>query len=403
MELRLTKNKIEEACKKATKSGKIFYLLPAIYLMVVLLSKGLVYPSGYYRLHYLFTYDHGYISRGLVGEVISWFFDTVTDEIIQYVVFGCSIVLIAGASLCFGRALNKVKSNTEHFTYASVLTVILLIMPTSFSMQFESITLDKFIWTVTVLSVFLSAFKIGVWIVPIMCVVSSLINPVYVFGSMILIAIVLLQRFYSEGFSFKMGVICFVSYLGIIIVTLISTRSTSMTGFADTNEMLDFYYQRFVGESLTEQERKLFADEWLFEYFLSAKEILQRTFNYYFKEWGFGIMVVAYSLIVILPITALLSAIWIKAIRKTERKFQGFIYFLCLIAPLLIIPETIMGWEIPRYYSDCLIVQLALLLFFIVNGNEEIAQAIRSVMDFFKRHMIYGVMAILHFALLIVL
>ena len=152
------RKKLEPTVQKMSASGKIFYILPAVYLGILLLSKGFVHPSGYYRLHYLFTYDHGLVSRGLVGEVMSWFFDTVTDRTIPYVGFGRCVVLIMGACLCFGRALNKVKEKTENFTYVFALMVILLIMPTSFSMQFESIALDKFIWTVTVFSLFLSGF-----------------------------------------------------------------------------------------------------------------------------------------------------------------------------------------------------------------------------------------------------
>ena len=403
MDYGLKQKDIRIAWHKALQKGKIFYILPAVYLVVLLLNKGFVHPSGYYRLHYLFTYDHGIVSRGLVGEVMSWFFDTVTDRTIQYVVFGCSAVMIIGAVLCFGRALNKVKDNPEHLVYSGVLVMILLVMPTSFGMQFESITLDKFIWTLTIFAVFLSGFKYSVWLVPMLCVLSSFVNPVYVFSSMFLIALVLLQRFYSEGFSLKLGTVCFLSYAGIIIATLISVGSTSTTGFADTNEMLDFYYQRFIGEPITDHERELFAEEWLFEYFVSAQEIFRRTFDYYFKEWGFGITVVIYSAVIVLPITTLLTIIWIKAIKASERKFQKLIYIFCMIAPAVIIPETILGWEIPRYFSDSLIVQLSLLLFFVVNSNEGVIAAIRKVADYLKNHLILTVMLILHLALIIVL
>ena len=403
MKYSLSSGKIKSVCQKAIESGKVFYFLPAIYLGVLLISKGFVQPGGYYRLHYLFTYDHGFISRGLVGEVMSWFFDTITDDIIKYVVFGCCVVLIILSSLCFGRALNKVKSSPQQLTYALILTVIILLLPTSFRMQFGRITLDKFVWTLTVFAVFLSGNKVSVWAVPLVCVISTLINPVYVFSSMILIAMVLLQKFYSEGFSFRMGTICFISYAAIIIIALLSLRSTYFTGFTDTNEMLDFYYQRFVGESLTEAERQVFAEEWLFEYFLSFEEAIKRTFHYYFIEWGLSITVVVYTLTIVLPITTLLSAIWIKAIKRTEKKFQKFIYGLCLIAPVVILPEVVVGWEIPRYYSDCLIVQLALLLFFIVNRTEGISEAISDILDYFRRHQILSVIAVLHFSLLCIL
>lgn len=403
MASRLTKNKVDVACRKAIQSGKIFYFLPLMYLSVLLFSKGLVQPSGYYRLHYLFTYDHGYISRGFVGEVMSWFFDTISDRTIQYVVLGCSIVLVISASVCFGKALNKVKLNSEYLACAFVLMLILLFMPTSFSLQFGRIHLDKFIWTLTVISVFLSGFKLGIWLVPVLCIISTIINPVYVFSSMILIAIVLLQRFYSEGFSFKTGTICFLSYAGIIIAALISVGSTHNTGFADTNEMLDFYYQRFIGEPLTDSERQVFAEEWLFEYFLPAKEILKRTFNYYFKEWGLGITTVIYFVTIVIPLTVLLSALWIRAIKNTVYKFQKFIYCLCLIAPVVIIPEIILAWEIQRYYGDCLIVQFSLLLFFFANKTEGILEAVKDMANYFKQHKMLSLIIILHFALLMVL
>ena len=198
-----------------TQNGRLYYIFPAIYLAIMLLSKGLVHPSGYYRLHYLFTYDHGLISRGLVGEVMSWFFDTITDATIQYVVLGCSICMVIGAVLCFGKALNKVKDKPEQFIYSVAFILILLFMPTSFRLQFESIALDKFIWTLTIFAVFLSGTRYGIWLVPVLCVISSFINPIYVFGSMLLIALVLLQRFYSEGYTFKLGAVCFLSYAGI--------------------------------------------------------------------------------------------------------------------------------------------------------------------------------------------
>ena len=166
--------------------------------------------------------------------------------------------------------------------------------------------------------------------------------------------------------------------------------------------MLDFYYQRFVGEPLTLSERELFEKEWLFEYFVSVKEIFTRTFNYYFKEWGFGLTVFFYGIVIIIPVSVLLGIIWINAIKATENKFQKFIYVLCFIAPLVVIPETILGWEIPRYFGDSLIVQLSLILFFIVNGNEGVIAAVHKVVDYLKNNIILSVMLLLHLALIIV-
>ena len=65
----------------------VFYIISLVMLGIPFLYycvKDLIpTASGYYLIHYVYTFDHGFVSRGLVGEIISWFFDTVTPELIH--------------------------------------------------------------------------------------------------------------------------------------------------------------------------------------------------------------------------------------------------------------------------------------------------------------------------------
>lgn len=387
---------------KVISSKYFFYLLPLVYLLSFLAIKGKSSPSGYYLIHYLYNYDKGFIPRGLIGEVISLFTDSVSDELITNINLIAGIFLAVFASLCFGRALNKVKTDKRLLCYAGAIALVIIILPASFSMYFESIHLDKFLWILTLLAVFLSDFKIGIWFAPALCIVSTLINPIYVFGSMILIAIILLQKCYQSSFKAKNVIICLVSYSAIIIIALYGAyHEQNHKLFETPGELVDFYFSRYAGE-LSKDVYDKFVNEWLFDYFASAKEMLKLTFEYYFKDWGFGQKTFFGSIFLGIPIWWFFTKIWIGAIKAEEKKFQKFIYFLCMISPVVIIPVLIFGWEFPRYFYDNILVQLGLLLFFVANKHIGVLTGISSLLDFFKQTPLIAISYVLYFSYIIV-
>ena len=81
------------------------YLLPFLSIFVCyivsIIRRGKPEPGGYYLIHYLYNYDHGYIPRGLLGEVLGWFFDTVSDKLISEVSNLFSIKFFTSGSRLF--------------------------------------------------------------------------------------------------------------------------------------------------------------------------------------------------------------------------------------------------------------------------------------------------------------
>lgn len=375
------------------------YLFPLIvfggYLLYCILAKLMPSASGYYLIHYLYTYDHGYISRGLVGEVISWFADTVSDDLTRTVMTVFSALLMAAATLCIGKALSRVRMDKERLSVVLFIVVMIFMIPMPFKFYYTDMKLDKLVWALTLFSVYIADTKLGKWIVPFVCMLATVVNPVFVFTSMILIAIILLQEFYSSGFSAKNGIICAVTYISIIALALLAPISEQWVEFENVTEMVDYYFARYTG-NFDEEMRENF-NYWLMDFFVPTEKLLSETFDTYFKGYGMGIKMIVNVIFIGVPGYALTGIFWKKVIRAEEDKFQKFIYFLCAISPVVIIPALILSWEFSKLFLNNIFVQAGLVIYFVVKNNPAVVKVCSEVKNFGKKHILSSVTAILYF------
>lgn len=102
-----TKNIISTPREPETKYKVLCYVIPFILSGIAVagysLKNGLPDAGGYYMIHYLYTYNHGYIARGLVGEVLSLLFDNISDNIISWTVFVFSVLYALTFALFSGE------------------------------------------------------------------------------------------------------------------------------------------------------------------------------------------------------------------------------------------------------------------------------------------------------------
>lgn len=379
------------------------YAVPFIFLggwlLLMIINKSFSGASGYYLIHYLYHYGHGFVARGLIGEIISLFCDTVTDDITKRVIIIGAAMLMTAASLCIGKALKKARGDSEVFKWTLGFIIFLCIIPVTFRLYYNDFKLDKFVWAITLFAVFLSDTRFGIYLAPAFCVLAILVNPVFVFTGMILIAIILLQRFYDSHYSFKNGFICALSYICIIAVGLYAPISEKHLGFENATEMLTYYYSRYAG-GLPESIDK-FANEWIFDYFEPFGDLLRISYETYFKAWGEGIMVIMSTLFFAIPAYTVLCAVWIKAIKKEENKFQKFIFILCMISPVITIPAVIISWESSKYFANNMVAQICLLIYYCIHRNESVLYSLRSAENWCKNHLIVSSLMILYVGLFI--
>lgn len=383
--------RVNEINDRTKKRDILYYIIPLItllaYLMVRCLKSGAHEASGYYLIHYLYTYKHGFIPRGLVGEILSLFFDKITDEITRNVIFIFSVMLIVCASLCIGRALSKVKNDSETYKYVMALILLLCIMPYSFRAYFDDMKLDKILWALSLLAMFLMNSKIGVYFVPIICVTATLINPVFLFCSMILVSIAMLYNYFESSFSKKWLILCFVSYSSMIAIGIFGSISEKHLGFDSAKELILYYFSRYDGV-LPERTLEFMAEECMIDYFLPLKEFVKAAFDYYCIEWENGWCVLFNLVFVSVPVYSVLTLFWHKAIKAENNKPRKFIYFLCMISPLVEIAPIIMSWESSKYFGNNIMVQLCLIVYFLTQKNETILNVIRSFMKMCQENIL---------------
>lgn len=365
----------------------VFYIAPllilSLWLLAVILHGDIKAPQTYYLLQYVFTYDHGFVARGLFGEVLSWFVDVVTDEIVVTCNIVVNFLLVIASSLCFGKALSKAKTNPDVFPVVVFLCVFVCFLPLSFGDFFIDVKHDKTIWIITLMAVFFSGNKYSIWLVPLLCILASLVNPVFMFISMVLIAIILLHKYFSSNFSVKNLIICIITYASIIFLGIYAVTSQQELGFESAEEMVLFYFSRYE-KPLDPEVVSRFGTDWIFDYFVSFAEGFKLVTSQYFYEIYYGPSSVFSFIWSGIPVFSLFAYFWVKAIRNESDKFQKLIYFLCSLVPLVSLPSSIISWEFAKYFGHNLIIEFGLVLYFINQDLPSFKETIRQIIHSMK-------------------
>ncbi len=373
------------------------------YLIYILAEGKMQAHDNYYILHYLWNYDRGFISRGLVGEVISWFADTVTPTVIDVVSVLGSVFLIVSASLCFGSVLDKTRNCPELRRKATVLIVFLCFLPFTFRSYLTDISHDKFFWAIALLAVFLSQKKIGILLVPVLCIIATLINPLFLLGCMLLVAIVLLNECYESGFSAKNIIVCVISYIGMIAIGVYDVAG-AFPDFANAHEMASYFFSRY-SEPVSAHVINDLAENYLMDFFVSksADFIFSEQIQLFLIGWGRGAKTVFNAVFFSIPAMLLFGAFWCRVIREEKKRFGKFIFFLSGATMAAALVFTVLAaWDFPRYIAYSFIVQLGLILYFLVRKNEAVTAVTERIAEFCKNHVAVAAAAVSYVAIFII-
>lgn len=382
---------IKSGLESFSKSRLFCYLAPfaalAAYLIYIIAAGKVEFSRGYYELQYLINYDRGYCVRGFIGEIISLFADTVTPGIIRGVVNFGSVLLLVSASLCFGSVLDKTRDNPEMFKAAAVIIAILCVAPFTFRYHFSGMQHDKFFWALALLAVYLTQFKKGIYAVPVLCFLATLVNLSFLLGCMFLVAIILLDKCRESGFARKNIIICAVAYLGMIGIMIFGMLTTNERGFADAHEMIEHYFSRY-SEPLMPSKAENLVNGLLVEYFNDgAFDMVSKLYQMYIADGDRELSLTFNGVLFSAPLLIGLAAFWIAAIRAEKEKFGKFIFFLCGATLVSLVFSPFLGWS-TRFYFYSYIVQIGLILYFIANKNETVTGITGKVTGFCKEHTV---------------
>lgn len=336
-------------------------------------------------LTYLNDYSHGYMPRAFLGEILSWFSDKITLDILWWLsFFVCVFVSIALALLC-GWLIRHAKNP------AAVKGIVILMISSPIFMPLMSGWLgitDIYLILFTLIAFAFNENKILRYFVPVIAFTCVVLHHAYMFLYMVPIAIALLYDFFKNQKYIRDGILCAVTYISLIAIALITVKTRSATGFGSIDEMIDFMLQK-AGFPLTKEWLQSVVPN---EYFTGIDYIRDKFTNTMLLTNLLGIVVI------FAPLFILFGYGWIRAIRISEKKTEKFVVFLCLIQPLSTIPAYVFGLNWNRWTSATITSQCILYLFMLHRQNPAVSSSVAVITEFFKKHFIVVVFYIIYIA-----
>lgn len=100
----------------------------------------------------------------------------------------------------------------------------------------------------------------------------------------------------------------------------------------------------------------------------------------------------------LLPLIIMFFVIWKRAIKNSVRRYDRFVFLLCLLAPLARLPLFFVTSEIYRGRIGIVMVQFFLLFYFLHHKNPAVLSAVRSVAALFKSNAVPVLLLVAYYA-----
>ena len=259
------------------------------------------------------------------------------------------------------------------------MLVFLCLMTFTTGTYYYDDRLDKLIWALTLISVFCAGNRLlRCILVPILSLAAMLVNPIFFFTAMPLIAIVMFDKFQKQRYSVPEGVATIGTFTLCGLLGVYASYAQSHLGFASTDEFLDFYFAKSA-VPLAPEVRENFKS-WIIEYFAdSPADLLRKTYAINGVQWEGRAFTILATLFVAVPILSVALWFWMRTVKNETDKFRKFIFALCPLSLLLLVPAVIISWEAEKYYGSAIFVHLSLLVYFICEKDPAVLTTLEKV------------------------
>ena len=336
-------------------------------------------------LTYLGDYSHGFMPRAFLGEIISWFSDTVSLGLLFKLSFAICVLMSLTLALIGGYLIRHCENKNAVTAIIAIMVGSPIFMPVFAS--WLGIT-DIYLILLTLIAFALNENKVLRFAVPFIMLLCTVIHHAYLFLYMVPVAIALLYDMFKNKKYLRDGILCAVTYISLIALGLLTLSTRTAKGFSSVDEMVSFM--------LNKADMPL-SEEWLMtvvpnEYLTKSNFILENITSTMSVSNLLGIVAI-FS-----PLLILFSYGWIKALKKAENNAEKFTIFLCLIHPLSTIPAYIFGLNWNRWTSAIITSQCLLYLFMLHRKNEAVCSTVEKITAFFKKHFVIVVFYIIYVA-----
>lgn len=393
-------NKLNELFSKFKYEFGIFTALSLNFLL--LFTKEDIMSDILYPLH-LVDVRIGLISRTLVGSISGLLWEHPTEGniiFLQTLVTVLSFILIA---VFLGGCIKNADEESGKLLF--MLSLVVAVFPYGFMTYINLFELTDIYWLLSAVLCLLAADgKWTAFLVPVLIFTGLWVHYSFLLAFMPLIYVLFFRKCLKEKSRYNYiltGVMVTVS-VGSTLYFMLTMRSISTMTF---DEFLDYIIDK-AGSPITSIERyvgigfrsfnetnRLYKLTEISEDLPDIVKALVGYFKMALKDTT--LFAIICDLLLASPAVAFFEAIWARSIKNTEDKKERFLYFLCLISPLVQLFACFTSSDTSRWLSDMIISCLLMLALFIKDTAAPVTNALTYVTDRLKAHKVPLLFALL--------
>lgn len=336
--------------------------------------------------YHLFDYSIGFVSRALVGEIITWFTDTVSLKLVLTVsrttVFTLFILQSAVAALVFKKAFLK-----KNYLICAAAVAFVCSPVTVLSFVYNLGLLDQYNLVLSVLFLYISDTKAALVLTPVICVLGLLVHHEFAYALMPAVFLILLYYICTEKRLRRARIACLAftaCVAGALTVYFVFFEKNHLTM---TEPELNAY---LAGKFKEYDTFGIYTDYYTFYFF--GKDSGETYANLFDKiQHLFGLTAtntnrtaMARIIAVLFPFYALLAHFWIFALRRAK-KLEKLPYLGFLLLPLTLAATWLISDDLLRFADESFLENFLLLAAVVKKDDPYVNGAVQALQKHIDR------------------
>ena len=384
-------NRLKEIIFKTKYELSLFAALCTNFLLFF--TKEELMSDILYPLH-LVDVKIGLLSRTLTGSLTGLLWEHPTKENVFFFHLCVVIITFALTALFLGRCVKQADEKTGNNLF--MLSLIIAVLPYGFKTYVNLFELLDIYWVMTIVLIMLFADnKKTAYLIPLLIFTGLWVHYSFLLAFMPVIYIMYFNRCVKEKSKpayIHTAVMIAVS-VGATAYFMFTLRSFNVISFEEFTQ----YLIAKAGDKITNFERHIglgfrpYEDMHKLQEFLFVPENIPEPVKAFLGNLAYTFidsspLAILADFILVSPIAAFFISIWKKTIRTAEDKKEKFIYFLCLITPLVQVFSCFTSSDTSRWLSLLVISQLFILSLFVKEKASPVCSAFNGIMHKLSEH-----------------
>lgn len=346
-----------------------------------------------YPLH-LVDIKAGLISRTFVGTIAGLLWEHPTKSDIANLLFVVNVLTFFLTAVFAGKCIKKAEPDIK--VPLSVAVMITAVLPYGFRTFINLFELLDIYWVLAaVLCLLVFDGKKSAFFIPLFMFTGLWVHFSFVLAFMPLIYVICFYKLIKEKdkTALALTVVTVVTSIAFTLYFVLTSRTFNIISFneyqryiiekaGDTITHMEQYFGR--GFRPTEETDRLYNITGLPDNSPLLLKLLIGYFKIALEDTTIACIIADF--ILASPLYAFFIYIWVRAFKTETDKQEKFIYFLCIISPLVHMFACFTSSDTSRWLSLGIISNIFLLLYFSKENDKPVTSAFSLICDKLKAH-----------------